>query len=88
MRCFAALHESGIGPKRRSRNVCSHAAVGGKADVSPSTITKLDVIRERWRPGRPCFERVLGSFAGRGFAAQMRALKDDAALFHGVINDV
>jgi IS30 family transposase len=53
--------------KRRSRNVCSHAAVGGKADVSPSTITKLDVIRERWRPGRPCFERVLGSLLAAGF---------------------
>ena len=31
---FAAMHESENGPKRRSRNVCSRAAVGGQADVS------------------------------------------------------
>ena len=32
---FVTVHESLLGPKRRSRNVCSRAAVGGEADVSP-----------------------------------------------------
>jgi hypothetical protein len=41
--------------------------LGGKADVSPSTVTELDVIRERWRPWSAMFEWALGSLLAAGF---------------------